>query len=235
LHRLRDFLRGRQNCQIVGSRRIGKTSLLRQVERRAAEWEASAVVAYIDQQDAACFTRSGWLRYVGRKWHWDSPVDDLAEFSEQVDEMLGRGLRPVLCLDEFEEMTVRPQEFTRDFFLALRACGQKGLTIFTASKKPLVELTNPQDISSAFFNTFPFLELSRLKKEEAEDFVNYYRPGVPPFTTDEKAKILKFAKLHPLALQVASYYVLEAKSRETIPQALHKATIEMNAILPQGW
>lgn len=235
LRRLRDLLRGRQNCQVVGPRRIGKSSLLRQLERKAAEWEPRAVVAYVDQQDPRCFTRRGWLKYVGGKWHWDAPASDLAEFSEEIDEMLAQNLRPVLCLDEFEEMRARPAEFTRDFFVGLRACGQKGLAIVTASRKPLNELTDPQDLSSEFFNTFPLLQLGVFTIKEADDFVNTYRAGAPPFTPDEKKRILKFAKLHPLALQVASYYMLEAKDRESIPAALSKATAEMKAMLPQGW
>jgi hypothetical protein len=236
LRRLRDLLRGRQNCQIVGQRRIGKTSLLRQVESVAAEWEASTVVAYVDQQDASCFTLRGWLKYVGRRWRWDASTSDLAEFSEQVDEMLARGTRPVLCLDEFEEMSSRPAEFTHDFFVALRACGQKGLAILTASKKPLNELTDPQDRSSEFFNTFPFLPLGVLTSQEAEDFVNTYRPGVTPFTSEEKQKILINAKQHPLALQVLCDYVQESKKkRESIPDALRKADLEIRAMLPKGW
>lgn len=235
LRRLRDFLRGRQNCQIVGPRRIGKTSLLRQVESKAAEWEASAVVAYVDQQDAHCFSQRDWLEYVGRKWHWDVAVATLAEFSERVDRMLAHDLRPVLCIDEFEEMTARANEFTRDFLLALRSCGQRGLAILTASKKRLYELTDPRDDSSAFFNTFPLLLPSVFTNEDAEDFVNVYRPGVPPFTPEEKKKILRFSKHHPLALQVACYYVLEAKGRESISSALRQAGDEMKAMLPHGW
>ena len=56
---LRDHLHGRQNCQIVGSRRIGKTSLLRQIERVASDWDRNAVVAYLDMQEARCSTLSG--------------------------------------------------------------------------------------------------------------------------------------------------------------------------------
>ena len=235
LRRLRDLLRGRQNCQIVGPRRIGKTSLLRQVESKATEWEASAVVAYVDQQDARCFSQTSWLEYVGRKWHWDVTVKRFSEFSEGVDKMLARNLRPVLCIDEFEEMAARADEFTNDFLLALRSCGQRGLAILTSSKKRLTELTNPQNTSSAFFNTFPLLPLGVLMKEEAEDIVNTYRPGVPSFTPGEKEEVLNFAQYHPLALQVACYYVLEAKKRESIATALRKADDEMKAMLPHGW
>jgi hypothetical protein len=235
LSRLCNFLSKRQNCQIVGERRIGKTSLLRQVEIKATEWETSAVVAYVDQQDARCHTRQGWLKYVGRKWHLGVTVSDLAEFSEQVDEMRARNLRPVLCMDEFEEMSARPTEFTHDFFVALRACGQKGLAILTASKKPLHELTDPQDRSSEFFNTFPLLRLGTFTAKEAEDFVNTSRRGVTPFTPEEKQTILINAKQHPLVLQILCDYVLEAKDRETISAALRKAEAEIRAMLQRGW
>ena len=56
---LRSYLRGRQNCQIVGVRRIGKTSLLRQIERVSSDWDRTTVVVYVDLQDARCFTLSG--------------------------------------------------------------------------------------------------------------------------------------------------------------------------------
>ncbi len=72
-------------------------------------------------------------------------------------------------------------------------------------------------------------------KEEAEDFVNTYRAGVPFFTPGEKEEILNFAQDHPLALQVACYYALEAKQRESISSALRKADEEMKAMLPHGW
>src|SRR5262249_38306693 len=45
-HTLRKYLRDRQSCQIVGPRRIGKSSLLRRIERIAPHWEDGALVAY---------------------------------------------------------------------------------------------------------------------------------------------------------------------------------------------
>ena len=51
--RLRDYVRNRQNCQMVGPRRIGKSSLLRYVERHAIEWAQASRVAYLDLQESA--------------------------------------------------------------------------------------------------------------------------------------------------------------------------------------
>src|SRR5919205_1578125 len=84
---LQAFLRNRQNSQVVGPRRMGKTSLLRQVERKAAEWEPNAVVAYVDLQDARCFTLAGWLRRVSRLFAWTATANNLEEFAEGVEAM----------------------------------------------------------------------------------------------------------------------------------------------------
>lgn len=234
---LRAYLRGRQNCQVVGPRRVGKTSLLRQVERAASGWEKQTVVAYLDLQDPRCFTLSGWLGLAARQCKWSTPAATLADFSECVDSALSQGLRPVLCLDEFEELTARRAEFTRDFFLTLRSCAQRGMSIVTSSRKPLVELTDPNDhLTSPFYNTFPLLRFGPFAAPDAEDFVNLHRAGVPPFKPEERRAILDFAKGHPLALQVACFNVLEAKERGgTLTAAIQRAADDMKVILPDGW
>jgi class 3 adenylate cyclase len=232
---LGNFLRGGQNCQVVGPRRSSKTSLLRRIEYRAPEWMESAVVSYVDLQDPRCFTLSGWLSFASRQLHRPTPAATLAEFIEHVEEMLAKGRRLVLCLDEFEELTKRREEFKRDFFLTLRACGQKGMSIVTASGRPLSELTESGDPTSPFYNTFPLVRLGPFAAADAEDFVNLYRPGVPRFTAGESQVILDFAKCHPLALQVACFHVLEAKGGVSLAAAIQKAADEMKALLPDSW
>jgi uncharacterized caspase-like protein len=232
-HRIRLFVQKRQNVQVVGPRRIGKTSLFRQIERVAATWEASPQVAYLDLQSPQCFTLSGWLRQAGKRLGWATPPTDLAGFIEAVEELLQMNRRPVLCLDEFEELAQRPEQFTRDFFLTLRACGQIGLSILTASQRPLSELTDASDPVSPFYNTFPLLRLGLFTEGEAADFVALQRPDAPPFTAEEQAAILAFAQGHPLALQVACFHVLEVKRRGiSVTAALHEAGEEMRVLLP---
>lgn len=231
---LRAYLHGRTNCQIVGPRRIGKTSLLKQIERVARTWEQDAIVAYLDLQDARCVDLSGWLKIVSRKFGWAPPATSLAEFAEYVEDMLSGKQQPVLCLDEFEELTLRRPEFGRDFFMNLRACGQQGMVIFTSSREQLNRLTEPRDPSSPFYNTFPLMELGPFSDADAHDFVIIHRPGVPSFTSDEREAILEFGKGHPLFLQVACFHVLERKkSSESLTEALRKAADGVRAILPR--
>jgi AAA+ ATPase superfamily predicted ATPase len=232
---LRDFLRGRQNCQIVGPRRISKTSLLRQIERKAAEWEPAAVVAFIDLMDARCSTLIGWLHRVSRRFGWEQRVTTLGEFTDGIEAMVTAGKHPVLCLDEFEEFTTRRAEFTREFFANLRFCGQNGMSVITASQQPLSDLTERGDPSSPFYNIFRRLQLGPFAEADANDFVTIYRPGIAPFNDEEKKMILDFAKGYPLALQVACFHVVEERTNGgSLLTAMRKAAEEMRNYLPNG-
>jgi DNA-binding XRE family transcriptional regulator len=230
---LRKYLQDRQCCQIVGPRRIGKSSLLRQVERMAGSWDGNAVVAYLDLQDPRCFTVSGWVEHAARQFGLSVAGGmDLVRFSEGLDDLLSEGRQPILCLDEFEELSYRRGEFTRDFFAALRSCGQKPISIITASQKRLRELTDTADPSSPFYNIFPPLELGPFDSADAEDFVNLERPGVALFARPEKKRILEFAQGHPLALQVACFHVLRAKETGgSLETGLAHAANEMSGYL----
>jgi hypothetical protein len=229
------YLQKQQNCQVIGPRRIGKTSLLREIQRAATKWGTNAVVAYLDLQDPRFHTIPGLINQVARQCSWPNPVSTLIDFAERVEAVLLNGVHPVLCLDEFEELVSRREEFGREFFLTLRSCGEAGMSIITVSGRPLSELTEPGDPTSPFYNTFPILRLGRFNDVDAHDFVNLYRPGVPAFKAAEKQAILEFAKGHPLALQVGCFYVLEAKkSGESLLIAIRKAEEEINALLPKG-
>jgi hypothetical protein len=241
LKMVRAFLHQRQNCQIVGPIRIGVTSLLRQIERLAGGWEEATAVAYLDLQAPQCQELSGWMQRVSRQFGWTTPPENLIEFAECVENELANGRRLVLCMDEVGHLLRRPAEFPRDFFTTLRACGHQGLSIITASRRPLSELGHPEagetslldtDVSP-FYNTFPLIRLGPFSKQDAADFVSLPRPGVPPFSPEEQTLIVKFSREHPLALQVACFHALEAKEHGEAPrEALRKAKEDMKALLP---
>lgn len=228
---IRDYLHTRQNCQIVGPRRIGKSSLLLQVERILHKWEKKSVIAYVDLQDARCSTLSGWLNLVSQRLQWSHPAKSLGAFNERIEEMVNRNLLPVLCLDEFEEFTMRRKEFNRDFFMNLRHCG-KGMTIITASQRQLNKLTEPDDPTSPFYNTFPLLKLGPFVEEDVQAFLSLPRPGIPPFEIAEREAISAFAQGRPLALQVGCSHVLKrSRTRLSLSAALERAQEELEAYL----
>jgi class 3 adenylate cyclase len=241
-HTIHDYLLGRQNCQIVGPKRIGKSSLLRRIQDEAPKWGTSAVVAYVDLFDARAFTVAGLLRAATVQWAAKAPgtlasADGMIRFTEYVDELIENGFHPILCLDEFEELArnERRSQFTRDFFLTLRSCGQRGMSVITTSRKRLSELTEPGDPTSPFYNTFPYLPVERFSDRVAGEFVDAWRPGIPSFSSEERAAILAFAKGHPLALMVACFQVLETKEQgEHWTASMPRAAEDMRSHIP-GW
>lgn len=235
LSTVRAFLRNRQNCQIVGPRRIGKTSLLRHIQREAAKWlpTDNCSVAFMDSQLPQCYTLAGWLKRVSQQFGWNPAATTLTEFAEHIDDNIAAGRRLVLCLDEVPELISRREQFPRDFLLTLRACGQLGLSIVTAAFKPLSELTDPEDDVSPFYNTFPLLKLSRFTDEEASDFVKPQRPGIPKFKKAERKAILEFARNHPLALQIGCQHVLShTVNGDAVGVALREAERDIRTQLP---
>jgi hypothetical protein len=235
---LQTYIQGHQSCQIIGQRRIGKTSLLRLLERIVSTWVEKGTPAYLDLQDPRCFTLSGWLALTAKRWKWEFKPTTLAEFSEGVDVMMLEGPVPILCLDEFDELSSRRGEFSRDYYAMLRSCVQRtgSFSVVTASRKPLSELTDAGDPASPFYNALPLVRLECFEEADSQDFVNLFRPGTPSFSPYERRMILSFAKGHPMALQVACFHVVEAKRRgESVKGSLNKAADDMKEHLPCGW
>jgi len=225
-----------QNCQVVGPRRIGKSSLLLHIQRLAPKWLDSFVPVYVDLQDARCETLKGFLGLLGSRFGWPSVPKNMAEATECFEAMIREKKRPLLYLDEFERMMKNHGKFGGSFLTNLRACGQMGVSIVTATKKPLNEVVPADDLSSPYFNAFGSVDLGPFAQGEAEDFVNYYRPGVERFSEEEREAILSFSQRHPQALQVACFHVLNAKrTGELLESAIKKAGQDMKNHLPGEW
>ena len=230
---LKDCLLQHQNCQIVGERRMGKTSLLLQIARTAPTWRAGTLVAVMDMQNPICFTLSGFLRHAARQFDWSSVPTTLTEFAEQVETLCKQNIHLIMCIDEFEEFTLRRDEFTRDFFLTLRACNGMGMSVITTSRQPLSTLTDPHDPTSPFYNIFHLFPLSVFTPEDSADFLILFRPGISAFMPQEQDRIQEFTHNHPMALQIACYHVIEAnRNGASLSSAIQQATVEIRALLP---
>jgi len=226
---LRSYLANGMCCQIVGPRRIGKSSLLYHLPGFAREWGMKLAIAYLDLHNPHSHTVRGLLEMIGQQWQCAAPLGSMTDLEEQIKVINARGARPVLCLDEFNELAHRPEQFSSDFFLDLRGLAQEGMTILTTARKPLSELVPSHTPASPFFNLFPILRLGPFPEKDAEDFVTLSRAGVPPFTPEEKRAILEFAKGYPAALQTACFHVLQAKrGGASLSDAMARAEDEMN-------
>lgn len=229
---LRGYLANGMCCQVIGPRRIGKSSMIYHLPGFARAWGMKLTVAYLDLLSPRSRTIGGLLEMIGEQWQCDSPLRSLTDLEERVSAINARGSRPVLCLDEFNELARRPEEFTSDFFLDLRGLAQQGMCILTTARKPLCELVPSHTPASPFFNIFPILRLGPFAEKDAEDFVTLLRAGAPPFTPEEKRVILEFAKGYPAALQIACFHVLQAKrSGAKLSDAMARAEDEMKTNL----
>lgn len=176
-----------------------------------------------------------WLGRLARQFAWPDAPGDLEGLASGIEEMVDGGVHPVICLDEVEQLISRASVFSRDFFLALRSLGQNGLSLITAGRRPLSELMDAADTEvSPFYNTFPLLRLPSFAPVDAHDFVMFARPGVPPFSEAQRTAILQFADGHPLALQAACYWMLDAKihGNGSVQAAIRAADYDMRGYLP---
>lgn len=226
--RLELYLIKGMSCQIVGPPAIGKSSLLYNLQAFARYWDPRAKVAYLDLQDTTYSSISDLYTAALSGWGATDLTSSPKELSALLKDWRSRGVRVVLCLDEFATLTHRPDEFTLDFYLGLRSLGQNGLTIFTSARRLLSEIVPIYSPASPFFNIFTLLRIGPFSTEDSHAFVRLPRKGVPEFSADEEKAIIDFAHGHPLALQLGCFHVLLAKeSNEDLATAITTAKEEM--------
>jgi len=123
---------------------------------------------------------------------------------------------PVLCLDEFENLTKRPQEFNDDVFESWRALGNAGqLAFLTASQQPLVDLIKEGGLTSNFDNIFNQIDLALLKRPPAQTLLvepmGRQNIDLPAGTVDE---LVDYCGPHPFYLQMAGFYLFDALAED---------------------
>lgn len=221
-----------QCVSVVGERRIGRTSLLyhlTQVYPQRLTGAERYLFAYTDLQSVRCHKRSSLLAEVlevfldraefdehsdNGRWLANLKLEavDLPLFEEALERMHALGYRPVVCLDEFENLTVRPEEFDDDFFDSWRHVAQFGHIAFViASKAPLELLSRSGKLTSPFFNIFAKVPLGELKPDEARELIS--QPSDRPFTEEEVEMALRLAGCHPFRLQIACSIIYGEKAK----------------------
>ena len=217
---LRDYLSKKLCCQIIGPAGIGKTALVKALPALAQQWQMRLAIALIELRDPACQTLAGWLRALSGQWKLPQPLQATSQLSYAAQWLQQQGAQPVLCLDGFEAIAVRPDEFTSDFLLDLRGLADLGVSIIVTARQPLSELV-PQHLPvSPFFNLFNRLTLGPFSPDDAADFVTLYPTGGAPFTTAERNAILQVTRA-PGALRQACDAVIQARrTGESIERAL---------------
>lgn len=230
LNEIGAFLHGNQSVSIVGPRKIGKTSLMLHLMRdetmAALGIGGKNLFVYIDCQALSDDRQDEILAHFCTEVAAALCIQNLepepalkaavskptwSAFEVGLRRLNQRGLRVVLMLDEFEQLSMNPQ-VNVNFYNALRsAAGRLRLVFLTGSARPLVELTyldrSKKILSSPFFNIFAQLFLGLLSETEAGNLIR---------TPMEAAGIVVSSRLedfiyqlvgrHPLALQIACFH-----------------------------
>jgi hypothetical protein len=227
------YLSKGMNVQIVGPAGVGKTALLTNVGRIAARLPGKFVVAYADLADPRCQTVRGLVERVSAGWRLSPPSTALVQLGEQVRELRQRGVRPVLCLDNFEILLQRGDEFNTDFLVDVRGVSQAGMMIITAARKSLSELLPWYGRTSPFYASFEVSYLGPLRREQADEFIASACAGKVTLTPQQKEKLFEMTRGYPLFLQQACELAVRAKQKgETFEAALGRAEQELRSLLP---
>jgi hypothetical protein len=199
----------------------------------SATWNPSTSLAYVDLEDPKSSSLSSFLGLLAKEWGWVDHPPNMTEFGEQLEKARTRRQKMVLCMDHFEHFANRKKDFATEFFVNLRFfCSNGWLSILTTSQESLDKFADTVGKTSPLYNLFATLRLGPFSDETSERFVSAQR-SIPEFNDQEKTRILTFAQGHPLALNLACYYVLEARlSGESLDDAMVAVENEIRGMIP---
>lgn len=219
LHQL--LARGK-HVVIIGARGFGGSSLLHRTARPFDD-APQLLSAYVDLKDPAHQTLSGLLDSAWSQW-WQcvrpgnaAHVRTLPDFVTAVRKLNDAGYRPLLFLDELEQLVWRPSTFDDGLFDAWHELGGEGRLGFALSSHASVaDLLAQNGFTSGFYELFQPLNLGLLEDTAARDMlaVPLRRAGIeaPDGTIDY---FLDKAGPHPFFLQIAGHYLFDSLARRS--------------------
>ena len=234
-------MRGSQptSLNIVGEHQIGKSSLLYHF---FLTWEQlvpqpdSYVVIYLSLKNANSQKEVNFYRAVAKKLFschkvriqpklvellQVTPLNRLA-FTQIIEEFKTQGLLPVLCLDDFESLFTnrdeRRKEFDDGFYDNLRSLmDDSALMLVLSSCKQLDVYQKEYRFVSSFFNVGHVIKLGEFTTDEAIKLTRLTVDSLeetPALTEEEQNLAQQWGKRHPYLLQLAGYYLWEARQDE---------------------
>jgi transcriptional regulator with XRE-family HTH domain len=173
-----------QSVNIVGLRRIGKTSLLRYVRANLTEFihpNKQPLIVSLDLQSNPVSTPAGIVEGLRRgimkqqkgqePWNQEENENDWA-VNDGLEALRDRGVRLIVLLDEFETISSRLEQFQgwgEDW--RSKASTQGLFSLVVASKRPISEMYQGLGLTSPFGNIFSTTILGGLEREAWERLV----------------------------------------------------------------
>lgn len=217
------------NHAILGIRRIGKTSLLRETERILKESDEAARVVYLECSDLLC--TDDYIREVVRKLnprelprvHMQKYVFFFPNFLERMSKLLKAKI--IFLLDEIDNLVIM-QRGDWELFRMLRASSNKGACqyIIAGFREAMRE---QYMLDSPFYNFAQELRLNEFSRQQARELIVTPMENLRVRIRNEEEvvnRIFEETAGHPNLIQ---YYCLillrnldRTGSREVSPQSL---------------
>lgn len=222
------------SVNIVGDRRIGKSSLLYRIcqdyenllisyHRQPTEF----IVVYLSLADARCQGVDNFYQAIADKLLARQTVNSnpsLADplrvqplngvaFDRAMEAWKSAGVLPVICLDDFETLLNNLQQFNDGFYDNLRSLiDSKLLMLVIASRSKIADYRRQYKLTSNFFNLTQSCELKVFSEPEASDLVRLPH-GTPALTEPRQQKALAWGEKHPYLLQAAGMCLWEEQQQ----------------------
>jgi uncharacterized protein len=223
------------SINIVGERRIGKSSLLYHFyqtwEQRVVQ-NGQYVVLYLSLQEAKCHTQQSFYRAVAKgllqrpqvqaqaqlKKGLNARTPNASTFADLCDRWKQEQVLPVLCLDEFEVWLKHQQEFDDAFFDHLRSLmNNNTLMLIVSSLRPLDEYSKQHQLTSPFFNVGRQLRLAEFSDDEVTELLRLSTSATPTtqvtLSVDEQHTARRWGGRHPYLLQLAASLLWQARQQ----------------------
>ena len=200
------------SINIVGKKRIGKSSLLRhlcqtyqeKIESRG-ENPRKYLAVYLSLQQGNCQQKPGFYHVVAeelrtnleQRYNWFKKprklIDalrasnfDTDNFYQAIVQFRDFGILPIICLDKVEALFKNSEEFNDSFYDNLRSLMDRNtLMLVIASEKKLTIYSKEKKLTSSFFNVGQVIMLEGFTDNEARDLVR-----LPKTTVSDSQAVL---------------------------------------------
>lgn len=221
LQKMKQNIFAGHHTAIIGSRHAGSSSLLFQLSK-SFSGASKYVAATIDLTVPANLTPPGlydsaWVQW----WRQVKPgkvphLRKLSDFVTAVHKLNDAGYRPLLLLDELEQLVWRPALFNDGVFETWRSLANAGLICFViTSHGPPADLMIQNGFKSRFYELFIPINPGLLDNVAAREMLvvptKRAKLELSDFATDY---FLDKAGPHPFFLQMAGYYLFDALARQ---------------------
>lgn len=222
--------RQRQCFSLVGTRKIGKSSILTHMLSSEIK-QALGVEQDLQRHLFICIDMRYYAQHTLEDFFHSiyTQIVDLTPkhvvlnisgdkghelFARSLQDLHKAGYHLVLIMDEFDKVADE-QNFGPNFFSFLRASSTAGgISYVTASRRPLYEISPSEAASSPFFDSFTTRYIGALHEDETRQLITEpaRRAGLP-FSESDIAWTRELAGRHSFFLQITCRFLFEEKAR----------------------